>query len=183
MSCDRERANGGARGHTTATRKGHAASARVHSKKSGVLDSWCPYTTRRKSSTSSRRQERAPLFQPSPPVRRSHAESLTNCACSSLPLSRPPQHSPEPTRIGSRAGKGMAGDDGSIGSGSGGGGGGGIRDREDEVHVQIAGQFSARYLSLSTDGCEQCRLIIEDAMRGTRMSIVDWILSFSAVCG
>jgi len=42
----------------------------------------------------------------------------------------------------------MAGDDGSIGSGSG-GGGGGIRDREDEVHVQIAGQFSARYLSLS----------------------------------
>jgi hypothetical protein len=76
----------------------------------------------------------------------------------------------------------MAGDDGSIGSGSG-GGGGGIRDREDEVHVQIAGQFSARYLSLSTDGCEQCRLIIEDAMRGTRMSIVDWILSFSAVCG
>ncbi|OQU85596.1 hypothetical protein SORBI_3004G277000 [Sorghum bicolor] len=153
MSCDRERANGGARGHTTATRKGHAASAsasaRVHSKKSGVLDSWCPYTTRRKSSTSSRRQERAPLFQPSPPVRRSHAESLTNCACSSLPLSRPPQHSPEPTRVGSRAGKGMAGDDGSIGSGSG-GGGGGIRDREDEVHVQIAG--SSKPETSSTNG-------------------------------
>jgi len=39
----------------------------------------------------------------------------------------------------------MAGDDGS--SGSGGGGGGGIR--EDEVHVQIAGQSSARSLSLT----------------------------------
>ncbi|NP_001183852.2 Probable purine permease 11 isoform 1 [Zea mays] len=37
----------------------------------------------------------------------------------------------QPTRIGSRAGSGMAGDDGSGGSGGG--------NREDEVHVQIAG--------------------------------------------